>query len=72
MSNTFIKEISQNEADMIKSFAVFYLLLVGNYVGTSIFTCSQITFINHIRYYNFLYLSSYFIFWLLLFLIQVN
>ena len=45
MSNTLIQEISQNQADLIKSFAIFYLLLVGNYIGSSIFTCSQITYI---------------------------
>ena len=46
MLDTLIKEISQNQADLIKSFAIFYLLLVGNYVGTSIFTCFQITYIQ--------------------------
>lgn len=39
-----LKEISENQADLIKSFAIFYLLLVGNYVGKSIFTCLQITY----------------------------
>lgn len=48
MLNTLVKEISQNQADIIKSFAIFYLLLVGNYVGNSMFTCFQITYIkNH-------------------------
>ena len=42
-----IKEISIEHADLIKSFAVFYLLVVGNYVGNSIFTCSQIKFIEN-------------------------
>lgn len=46
MLDTLIQEISQNQADLIKSFAIFYLLLVGNYVGTSMFTCSQITYIK--------------------------
>lgn len=46
MLNTFVKEISQNQADLIKSFAIFYLLLVGNYIGTSIFTCFQIKYIK--------------------------
>ena len=41
-----LKEISQNQADLIKSFAIFYLLLVGNYVGESIFTCFQIDYIK--------------------------
>jgi hypothetical protein len=42
-----VKEISIEHADLIKSFAVFYLLVVGNYVGNSIFTCSQIKFIEN-------------------------
>jgi len=46
MLDTLINEISQNQADLIKSFAIFYLLLVGNYVGTSIFTCFQIKYIQ--------------------------
>ena len=46
MLDTLINEISQNQADLIKSFAIFYLLLVGNYVGTSIFTCFQIQYMR--------------------------
>lgn len=43
-----LNEISVIQADLIKSFAIFYLLLVGNYIGKSIFTCSQIEYItNH-------------------------
>ena len=41
-----IKEISTGQADLIKSFAIFYLLLVGNYIASSIFTCFQINFIK--------------------------
>jgi len=41
-----LKEISVGQADLIKSFAIFYLLLVGNYIGTSIFTCFQINYIK--------------------------
>jgi hypothetical protein len=41
-----LKEISVGQADLIRSFAIFYLLLVGNYIGTSIFTCFQINFIK--------------------------
>jgi hypothetical protein len=46
MLDILINEISQNQADLIKSFAIFYLLLVGNYVGESIFTCFQINYIK--------------------------
>lgn len=42
-----LKGISVGQADLIKSFAIFYLLLVGNYIGSSIFTCFQINFIKH-------------------------
>ena len=41
-----LSEISQNQADLIKSFAIFYLLLVGNYIGNSLFTCFQINYIH--------------------------
>jgi len=40
-------EISTGQADLIKSFAIFYLLLVGNYIGSSIFTCFQINYIKN-------------------------
>jgi hypothetical protein len=35
------------QADLIKSFAIFYLLLIGNYIAPSIFTCFQINFIKN-------------------------
>jgi len=41
-----LKEISVGQADLIKSFAIFYLLIVGTYIGSSIFTCFQINFIK--------------------------
>jgi hypothetical protein len=41
------KEISVGQADLIKSFAIFYLLLIGNYIAPSIFTCFQINFIKN-------------------------
>lgn len=40
------KEITTGQADLIKSFAIFYLLLVGNYIASSIFTCFQINYIK--------------------------
>lgn len=63
MLDTLIKEISQNQADLIKSFAIFYLLLVGNYVGTSIFTCFQITYIQKNKWLQLLisFLLFYFL-----------
>lgn len=50
MINMFVKEISENQADIIKSFAIFFLLLVGNYIGGSIFTCNQIKFITEYKW----------------------
>lgn len=41
-----VGEITETQADLIKSFAIFYLLLVGNYIGSSIFTCFQINYIQ--------------------------
>jgi hypothetical protein len=68
MLNTLVKEISQNQADMIKSFAVFYLLLVANYVGTSMFTCFQI---NYIKQHKLLKLViSFLLFYFLVILVS--
>jgi hypothetical protein len=41
-----IKDISTNQADLIKSFAIFYLILIGNLIPRSIFPCFQIKFIS--------------------------
>jgi len=58
-----IHEISQNQSELIKSFAIFYLLLVGNYVGTSIFTCFQINYIQKNKWLQILisFLLFYFL-----------
>ena len=63
MLDTFIKEISQNQADLIKSFAIFYLLLVGNYIGKSVFTCFQINYIQKNKWLQLLisFLLFYFL-----------
>jgi len=41
----FLKEISVNQADLIKSFAVFYLIVFSNTV-LGLFTCHQINFLQ--------------------------
>ena len=46
MLNNAINPISQGQADLIKSFAIFYLMIVGNFIDTSIFTCSEINYIQ--------------------------
>ena len=63
MLGNFIKDISENQADLIKSFAIFYLLLVGNYIGESIFTCFQISYIKKNKWVQLLiaFLLFYFL-----------
>lgn len=62
------KEIGENQADLIKSFALFYLLLVGNYIGSSIFTCFQIDYIE--RNKELQLLISFFLFYFLVTIIS--
>jgi hypothetical protein len=45
MLNLF-EEITTGQADLIKSFAIFYLLIVGNYIASSLFTCFEVNFIT--------------------------
>ena len=56
-------EISQTQADLIKSFAIFYLLLVGNYIGSSLFTCFQVEYIKNHKWLQLLiaFLLFYFL-----------
>jgi hypothetical protein len=63
-----IKQISFFQADLIKSFAIFYLLLVGNYVASSIFTCVQISYIQKNKWLQIL--ISFFLFYFLVMLVS--
>jgi hypothetical protein len=63
-----IKEIAANQADLIKSFAIFYLLLVTNYVGASMFTCFQVKYIRSHKYIQLL--MAFFIFYFLVTLVS--
>jgi hypothetical protein len=63
-----INEISQTQADLIKSFAIFFLLLVGNYVGSSIFTCFQITYIQNNKWLQIV--ISFFLYYFLVTLVS--
>jgi hypothetical protein len=63
-----LKEISENQADLIKSFAIFYLLLVGNYIGKSIFTCLQIKYIEKNKWLQLL--MSFMLFYFLVTLVS--
>ena len=68
MLNTYINEISQNQADKIKSFAIFFLLIVNNFIGTSIFTCNQI---NNLKQHKWLQLlMAFFLFYFLVTLLS--
>ena len=51
-------ELTENQVDIIKSFAIFFLLLIGNYIGSTIFTCSQI---NYLKKYKFIQLCCAFL-----------
>lgn len=63
-----LSEISVFQADLIKSFAIFYLLLVGNYVGTSLFACYEI---NYIKTHKWLQLTlSFLLFYFLVILVS--
>ena len=63
-----IKEISVGQSDLIKSFAIFYLLIVGNYIGTSLFTCFQI---NYIKEHKWLQLViAFFLFYFLVIIVS--
>lgn len=58
-----LSEITTSQADLIKSFAVFYLLLIGNYIGNSLFTCFQLTYIKNNKWLQLL--ISFFLFYFL-------
>lgn len=64
----FLKEISLFQADLIKSFAIFYLLLVGNYIGTSLFACYEINYIKTHKLFQFV--LSFLLFYFLVILVS--
>jgi hypothetical protein len=43
---TLINEISFYQADLLKSVAIFYLLILGNFI-TGLFTCNQTNFVKN-------------------------
>jgi hypothetical protein len=63
-----LKQISVFQADLIKSFAIFYLLLVGNYVGGSLFACYEINFIKTHKWFQFM--LAFFLFYFLVILVS--
>ena len=63
-----LNNLSHHQIDLIKSFAVFYLLLVGNLMVKSMFTCFQITYIMSHKWLQFV--ISFFLFYFLVSLIS--
>lgn len=61
-------EISVFQADLIKTFAIFYLLVVGNYVGKSLFTCIQINYLTEHKWLQLL--IAFFLFYFLVSLVS--
>lgn len=47
-----IKEISTGQANLIKSFAIFYLLIIVGFVSKSLITCDQIRILENHRYFQ--------------------
>jgi len=64
----WLNEISDTQADLIKSFAIFYLIIVGNYIGHTLFTCFQIKFITIHKWYQFI--IAFFLFYFLVTLVS--
>jgi hypothetical protein len=63
-----IKEISVFQADLIKSFAIFYLFVVINYIGPSLFPCYEINYINSHKWFQLL--ISFMLFYFLIILVS--
>ena len=57
-----ISGISEIQADIIKSIAVLFLLLVSGFVAKGAFTCLEIIFINTHKYIQLLILFIFFFF----------
>jgi hypothetical protein len=62
-----INKISTSQADIIKSFALFYLLLIGSYVSSSVITCYQIQTIR-----KNVWLQLFLVFFLCYFLVGIK
>ena len=63
MFTNFSKGITDVQSDLFKSFAIFYLLIVGAYIGDGIFTCYQRRFItqHHNVQLGIAFVSFYFL-----------
>jgi hypothetical protein len=63
-----LKEITPIQADLIKSFAIFYMLLVVNYLGNTLFSCYQINYIKSNKWFQFT--LSFFLFYFFVLLVS--
>ena len=63
-----LKEISVFQADLIKSFAIFYLFVVINYIGPSLFPCYEINYINSHKWFQLI--ISFMLFYFLIILVS--
>lgn len=63
-----LTEISVFQADLIKSFAIFYLLLVVNYVTGSLFACYEINYIKTHKWFQLM--LSFLLFYFLVILVS--
>jgi hypothetical protein len=57
-----ISEISEIQADMIKSIAALFLLLVSGFVAKGAFTCIELNFINTHKYIQIVIMFIFFFF----------
>lgn len=58
-----VREITEHQADLIKSFAMFYLLLIGQFLTPALFTCFEENYITHHKSLQFVlsFLVFYFL-----------
>jgi hypothetical protein len=56
-------EITYTQADMVKSFAVFLMIIFGAQIGDSLINCEQLIFLKNSKWFNLI--SSFFLFYFL-------
>ena len=56
-------EITYTQADMVKSFAVFLMIIFGARIGDSLINCEQLLFLKNSKWFNLV--ASFFLFYFL-------
>jgi hypothetical protein len=56
-------EITYTQADMVKSFAVFLMIIFGARIGDSLINCEQLIFLKNSKWFNLV--ASFFLFYFL-------